>query len=189
MRTFRFIFMFAVAAVVVLLPSIVMGQPCECPPIDVNVSTAEAVQEWWQVLLVHLMDAVAPIVIAVLGTLVSIAVRKWGKKLDAEKQDAVIKLTNDFIAAGIGFAEEQGRKALKDGAERTASADKMGSAMEFIQERLEASGLSRMAEVELTKLIEARLASERARPDGVVPGDALTPKNGTPTPVPGEGSA
>jgi len=186
MRTLRFIFAFSVMTVVVFLPAVVMGQPCECPPVDINLSTAEPVQAWWQVLLIHLMDAVVPIVAAVLGTLVSIAVRKWGKKLDTEKQDAVIRLTNDFIAAGIGFAEEQGRKALKDGAERTPGADKLGSALEFVQDRLSVSGLDKMAEEELSRLIESRLASERARPDGVVPGDALTPKNGDHTPVPSE---
>jgi len=162
-----------------LVPMIVMGQPCECPPIDVNVSTADVAQEWWQVLLIHLMDAVAPIVITVLGTLVGIAVRKWGKKLDTEKQDAVIRLTNDFIAAGIGFAEEQGRKALRDGSDQTPGAEKMSAAMEFVQERLEASGLSKIAEAELQKLIESRLASERARPDGVVPNTEVKTKNGS----------
>ena len=177
MPSFKITMLFCLTLVFLLLPSIVVGQPCECPSIDVNVSTADPTQEWWQVLLVHLMDAVAPIVITILGTLVGIAVRKYGKKLDVENQDAAIKLTNDFIVAGIGFAEEQGRKALKEGSERSEGAEKLDRAMEFIQERIEANGLDKIVEEELGRLIESRLAAERAKPDGVVPSDGVVAIN------------
>lgn len=171
--------LFSMTAVAVfIVPLIAFGQPCECSPVTVSVVPAavELTQEWWQVLLVGLMDSALPIIGTVLGTFATLAVRKWGKRLDVEKQDGIIKMTNDLIGAGIGFAEEQGRKALNDGAERTPGAEKMGSAMDFIQERFEASGLDKMAEVELKRLIESKLSQERAKPDGVVPN--TLPTNG-----------
>ena len=185
--------LFLVTIVVVfILPLIAFGQPCECSPVTVSIApvaaaAAEPVQEWWQALLVGLMDSALPIIGTVLGTFATLAVRKWGKKLDTEKQDSIIKLTNDFIGAGIGFAEEQGRKALNDGADRTEGADKMAEAMGFIQERLKASGLDKMAEVELKRLIESKLAQERVKPDGVVLSEP--PTNGDKTATNGEAEA
>lgn len=173
----RAILFFMTAVAVFIVPLIAFGQPCECSPVTVNVVPAvEPIQEWWQALLVGLMDSALPIIGTVLGTFATLAVRKWGKRLDVEKQDGIIKMTNDMIGAGIGFAEEQGRKALNDGAERTPGAEKLNSAMEFIQERFKVSGLDKMADVELKCLIESKLAHERAKPDGVVPN--TPPTNG-----------
>lgn len=157
--------------VVVMVPALVLGQENPCPPVDVNLSVADQAQTWWMVLLDFLLQLVTPIAIAVLTTLAGIAVRKWGKKLDTDKQEALVRLTDSLITSGISFAEEQGRKALRTNSVKTESAQKLSMATDFIAQQLSASGLPGIAEDELVKLIEARLAQERTKPDGVIPDD------------------
>jgi hypothetical protein len=155
---FLFVFMFTTLA---------WGQPC--PPVDVNLSVADQAQTWWMVLLDFLVQLSAPFVTAILGVLGTWLVRKLTKKWDVEKQDAMVNLTNNLIASGVAFAEEQGRKALRSGKPRTKGADKLGMATDYIQRQLDSSGLPGIAEEELVKLIEARLQQERSKPDGIVP--------------------
>jgi len=159
----------AIFAVALVLPSIAAGQPC--PPVDVNLSVADQAQTWWMVLLDFLVQLSAPLVTMILGVLGTWVVRKLGRKWDAEKQEAVIRLTDNMIAAGVAFAEEQGRKALRKDNVKTEGADKMQSAVDFVRQQLDASGLPNIAEEELKKLIEARLQQERAKPDGIVPSE------------------
>jgi hypothetical protein len=169
------VFLFAFAA---------FGQPC--PPVDVVIHEAEAAQqEWWMVLLIGLMDIIAPVVISILGALAAVAIRKLGKKWDVETQDKFIGLTQSMIASGISFAEEQGRKALRAGEDQTDGATKMAHAVSFVQERLDESGVGQMAEDKLVQLIESRLMKERSRPHGAIPSDDPTalPKP-TPKPAP-----
>ena len=158
------------------IPFAASGQPC--PPVDVNLSVANQDQTWWMVLLDFLLQLVAPVAIAVLTTLGSIAVRKWGKKMDADKQEALIRLTDNLITSGISFAEEQGRKALRIGNTRTEGAHKLSMATEFVSRQLHSSGLPKIAEEELIRLIESKLAQERARPNGVVPSEPSMNING-----------
>jgi len=167
---------FIAFVVVFMIPALVLGQNHPCPPVDVNLSVADQAQTWWMVLLDFLLQLVTPIAIAVLTTLGGIAVRKWGKKLDTDKQEALIRLTDSLITSGISFAEEQGRKALKVDAVKTESAQKLSLATEFIAQQLSSSGLPGIAEAELVKLIEARLAQERTKPDGVIPDDDVPEK-------------
>jgi len=165
--TFPVIFLFSMVA---------FGQPC--PDVDVQVvNEAVAQQEWWMVLLDALLQLVAPIVIGVLGTLASIAIRKWGKKLDVDTQDRFIGLTQNLISSGVAFAEEQGRKALKVGEAQTDGARKLQHAVDYIQEQLEESRLPQMGTEKLERLIESRLHAERANPTGSVPSDPSDPEN------------
>lgn len=153
--------------------TVASGEPC--PPVDVNISLADQAQEWWMVLLDFLLQLVAPIAMAVITTLAAIAVRKWGSKLDADKQEALIRLTDGIVTAGISFAEEQGRKVLRADKVKTGSASKLQMAVDFIQGQLDQSGLPQVGKDELIKLIESRLHQERVKPDGVIEGDG----NGT----------
>lgn len=174
----------AAFAAVFVLPALVLAQPC--PPVDVNLSVADQAQEWWMVLLDFLVQLSAPIVTMILGVLGTWVVRKLGKKWDTEKQEAVIRLTENMVGAGVSFAEEQARKALRTSAVKTESADKMQTAVDFIREQLDASGLPSIGEEELKKIIEARLHRERVRPDGAIasePADS-TPAIPSPTPIP-----
>jgi len=156
-------------AFVMLFPAIAWGETC--PPVEVNLNEAASQQEWWMVLLDALLQIVTPLAIAVLTTLAGIAVQRWGKKLDVDKQAAVTRLLSGIIEGGISFAEEQGRKALKNGGEQTKSAEKLQAAVDYIQSQIASSGIADVARDDLVKLIEARLQAERTRPDGVVPSD------------------
>jgi len=162
----------AAFAGVFLISSIALGQPC--PPVDINLSVADQAQVWWMVLLDFLVQLSAPIVTMILGVLGTWLVRKLTKKWDAEKQEAVVRLTENMITAGVSFAEEQARKALRTGGARTISADKLQDALDFIQDQLDSSGLPGVAKDELEKLIEARLQQERSKPDGIVPADDVS---------------
>jgi hypothetical protein len=165
-----------VFAVVFVFSWSALGEPC--PPVDVNLSVADQAQEWWMVLLDFLLQLVTPIAIAVITALAGIAVRKWGRKLDADKQEAIIRLTDGIITSGLSFAEEQGRKALRVDKVKTESADKLQSAVDYVKQQLDASGLPQVAEDELVKLIEAKLHQERARPDGVIEADGAEEGDG-----------
>lgn len=160
---------FIVFSAVLTIPVVAAAHPC--PAVDVNLNMAEQAQTWWMVLLDFLLQLVAPLSIAVLTTLASVAVRRWGRKLDQDKQEALIRLTDGLVVSGVAFAEEQGRKALKAGGVKTEGAQKMSMATEFVSRQLAASGLPDIARDELTQLIESRLAQERAKPDGAVPSD------------------
>lgn len=160
---------FVVFMVVLVLPAMAAGEPC--PPVDINLSMEEQVQTWWMVLLDFLLQLVAPIAVAVLTALAGVAVRKWGKKLDQDKQEVLVRLTDNLVTAGVAFAEEQGRKALNAGHPRSKGAEKMELATRFVQRQLMESGLPLMAEQGLRERIESRLAQERARPDGVISSD------------------
>lgn len=155
-----------VLGVVFLFSAVALGEPC--PPVDINLSVADQAQEWWMVLLDFLLQLVTPIAIAVLTTLAGIAVRKWGKKLDTDKQEGLIRLTDGIITSGLSFAEEQGRKALRTNKVKTESADKLQLAVDYVSQQLDSSRLPQIAEDELVKLIEAKLQIERARPDGAI---------------------
>jgi len=155
--------------VVFLFSMAALGEPC--PPVDINLSVADQAQEWWMVLLDFLLQLVTPIAIAVLTTLAGIAVRKWGHKLDHEKQESLVRLTDSLITSGVAFAEEQGRKALRVDKVKTEGVDKLVIATDFVAQQLSSSGLPRIVEYELVKLIEAKLQTERARPDGAIRGD------------------
>ena len=152
---------------ILIFPSMVLAQPC--PP--VNVVMEESQQEWWMVLLEFAVQLSVPIVTVVLGILGTWLMRKLTRKWESEHQEAAIRLTDGLITAGIAFAEEQARKALRVGGKRTEGAEKLGSALKFIQGQLDQSGWPNIAEVELTRLIEAKLQQERSKPDGVVPSD------------------
>lgn len=146
------------------------AQDVVCPPISIDVN-GEAQQAWWMILLDFLLQLLTPIAIAVLTTLSSIALNKWGKKLDVDKKQALDSLLSVFITDGLLLAEEQGRKALKVNGEKTPGAAKLQNALDHVKNRLNENKLPEMLETELTQLIEAKLHSERVKPNGVIAND------------------
>lgn len=154
-----------------LCSPLAFGQPC--PTVDVHLAVRDQAQIWWMVLLDFAVQLSAPLVTAILGVLGTALVRKLTRKWDAEKQEAATRITQDLIRGGVAFAEEQARKALRTTQVKTEGAEKLQSALDFVRERIDASGLPNIAEGELTRLIEAKLQQERARPDGVVPSDPI----------------
>lgn len=163
----------AVTALVCLAPAVAGAQPC--PAVDINLTTPEQAQVWWMVLLDALVQLSIPLLTAVLGVLSTTAVRKLTRKWDAEKQESAIRLTENLVVAGVAFAEEQARKALRVHNIKTSSAEKLQRAVDFVHEQLDQSGLPGVARAELMNMIESKLQQERSRPDGVVPGDNVLP--------------
>jgi hypothetical protein len=145
------------------------AQPC--PPVDVNLNTSEPVQQWWMVLLDFLVQLSAPIITAIFGILGAWAVRRLTRKWDIEKQEAVTRLVDGFVVSGVAFAEEQARKAFRADKKQTQGAEKLQSALDYIEQQISSSGVDQIARDELMKLIESRLQMERSKPDGVVPSD------------------
>jgi len=158
-------------AFLILTPSMVLGQPC--PPIDVNLNVDEQTQQWWMVLLDFFVQLSAPLVTAILGVLGTWAVRKLTKKWDIEKQEAAIRLVDGFVVSGVAFAEEQARKVFRADQVKTKGAEKMQSAVDYVQRQISTSGVGEIAQNELVELIESRLQMERAKPDGIVPSDSV----------------
>ena len=164
-----YVFSFVLFVLFVLFPSVVLAQPC--PPVDVNLNVDEQVQQWWMVLLDFLVQISAPLVTCVLSVLGTWVVRKLTKKWDVEKQEAFVRLVDGFVVSGVAFAEEQARKSLKVDRVKTEGADKLQSAVDYVQRQISSSGVHDIATEELEKLIESRLQMERVKPDGIVPNE------------------
>jgi Bacteriophage holin of superfamily 6 (Holin_LLH) len=175
--------MLATFVIACLLPALAFGQPCS--PVEVSVAEAAVQQqEWWMVLLDALVQLTAPLVTGILGVLGAWLVRKLTKKWEVEKQEKVLRLTDGLITSGVAFAEEQARKALRVGDAKTAGAEKMQAAVDYVKGQLDMSGLANVGQDELIKLIESKLHQERARPDGIV-ADTGAPES-VPTPIPAD---
>jgi len=164
---------FLAVVLVVTFAAVAWGE--NCPPVDVHVALADQSQTWWMVLLSALVQLTAPLLVMVISVLGTIGLRKWfaklekdGKKVDIETQNAIFAALNGLVTGGVSFAEEQARKALRNGAVQTTGAAKMQAAVDFVMENLNSAGLPDIGRDALQRLIESRLAQERAAPDGVV---------------------
>jgi hypothetical protein len=140
------------------------GTPCPpcppCPPVEVEI--AQATQAWWEILLSYLVEIVASLMLVVIPVLVRAALAKWGEKLSVDKQVAVQRLVDGVLGSAVAFAEEQAKKALHDGGERTPGAQKMDQALAYAKRQLESSGVGVIAEEDLVAWMEARLHLQRA---------------------------
>jgi hypothetical protein len=161
----------AVVCVVLSIPSVLAAQPC--PPVDVNLSMDEPTQQWWMVLLDFFVRISAPLVTAVVGVLGAWVVRKLTAKWETEKQEAVGRLVDGFVVAGVALAEEQARKVLRVSGLRTPGVEKLQTAVNRVEDQIRASGLPEIMRSEITSLVESRLQMERAKPDGIVPSDPV----------------
>lgn len=161
MRRVLSVVMFLVVMAFSVLALAQAGSPCPpCPPVSVEFTPV--VQVWWEVLLAHLVEVVGSIVLIVVPVLVRAAIQKWGAKLAAEKRLAIQRLVDGVLGGAVAYAEEQAKKALHDGGERTPGAEKLGKALEYAQTQLIQSGVSDIAQDELVKLLEAKLHLQRA---------------------------
>ena len=156
--------MFLMTLMVLMVPALVFAQSTgNCPPCPpVTVAVTPAIQEWWEVLLSHLVEIVGTLVLIIVPVLVRKALQKWGSKMSAEGQLAVQKLTDGILGGAVAFAEEQAKKALDAGEERTPGAAKLDSAVEYAMTQLRQSGAEDIARDELVRLLEAKLNMQRA---------------------------
>lgn len=177
-------FGFLAALAVMLVAAVAWGEPCPpCPPVDVSVALSEQAQTWWMVLLDALVQLAAPFVAVAITALASVGLKRWfaklereGRKIDVETQEAILRALDGLVRGGVSFAEEQARKALRYNEVKTEGADKMQLAVDFVMGNLDESQLLRIGREELERLIESRLAQERAAPDGVVENTSPAPR-------------
>lgn len=150
-----------VALLVVLLIAATAGAQ-DCPPCaPVTVSLAQ--QEWWQMLLSHLVEIVASAVLLVVPVMFRAALAKWATKLTAEKQLVLAKLFNGILLGAVAYAEEQARKALREGSPVPNGVLKLDLALEYTEREIQRSGLPSMVRADLERLLESRLQLERGR--------------------------
>jgi hypothetical protein len=157
--------MFLTVLTMLLIPVLVLaqtiGDPSPCPP--VTVSMEPVIQEWWEVLLSHLVEVVASLCMVILPILIRAAINRWTKKLDADKQLAIQRLIDGILSGAVAFAEEQAKKALDAGQEKTPSAQKLDTALSYARDQIVASGVGEVSREQLEKWLEARLHMQRGK--------------------------
>jgi|GEM_PF-3745620 len=121
---------------------------------------AEVVQQqWWQALIVDLMQIFVAIAVPVLSTLAVVLARRWKLNLEFDKVNAI-------ALKAAGWAEQKAYKALKEGQPQTSSAEKLDMALEFAKELTTKYGLSAKATEKLQDLIEAGLGEQKVSGTG-----------------------
>jgi hypothetical protein len=122
----------------------------------------DTMQTVWQALAVNALQIAGGLLVTYLGYLI----RKYVK--DKSMADAL----ESSMTKGVAWAEEQGRKALKNGSPIKGDT-KLELALEFVLRELQDRGYPELAREKLTRYLEAKLAAERAAPNGVVPSDPM----------------
>jgi len=108
-----------------------------------------------------LLPIVASLLVAVLTALAGVAIRWLHMKTGIEVNDEQRWALESFIAEGVGYAEEQGRKAIKAGDPTPEADTKLEIAVGYVIDRIAESGLPTMGEDAIVRLIEARLGGNR----------------------------
>jgi hypothetical protein len=116
--------------------------------------------EVWGTVMENLLPIVSAIVLPVLLILVRKFIQWLEIKLDFEISEAAELKILSLIEEGIRYAEEQAKKALKDG-EKLSAESKLGLAIEYVVERCKDLGLPELARDKLVKLIEAKIVITR----------------------------
>jgi len=110
--------------------------------------------EWWQVLLEHALQLTIAIVLPVAMHLIN-------QQLKQRKLEFLSGVVDKAVLGGVHYAEEQARKALNDGKEKTPAALKLDMALDYAQAQLQQSGYDQVARDKLIQLIESKLYKER----------------------------
>jgi len=117
---------------------------------------ADGQQAVWQVILQHLMEIVVALGVPVLLILLKTYLKKKGIEAD-------MGTLNELLSKAVGFAEQMGKKALKDGAEQTDNAQKLDWALSKGRELAEANKLDQWVVDKLESLIEAKLGEQNGK--------------------------
>lgn len=121
-------------------------------------------QAFWQAVvsnLVWVLFALAtPILVVLVQKLLSIAKDKWSLDISTSQEELVM----NAVRQGIAFAEEQSRKALREGQPARSGDEKKNEAVEFIADKLDTLGVVTWGGDQLGNLVEAALYSKREDP-------------------------
>jgi hypothetical protein len=108
-----------------------------------------------------LLPIAASLLVAVLSVFVGAAIQWLHTKTGIEVSDDQRWALESFISEGVGYAEEQGRKAIKAGDPTPEADTKLEIAVGYVIDRIAESGLPTMGEDAIVKLIEAKLGGNR----------------------------
>lgn len=113
-------------------------------------------QQWWQALLVQVMQWAGAIFVPVLGVLVAWLLRKIGINVDIKKMELLAH-------KGWAYAEHKTSVLLKEGQPKAEGAKKLAWAFELIDEVDAKVGASDKARKKLTALIMAKIGEEEQK--------------------------
>jgi hypothetical protein len=99
--------------------------------------------------------------VAVLSVFVGAAIQWLRTKTGIAVNDELRMTLESFISEGVGYAEEQGRKAVKAGDPTPESDTKLEIAVGYVIDRIAESGLPTMGEDAIVRLIESWLGQTR----------------------------
>jgi hypothetical protein len=116
-------------------------------------------------ILSETLSAVLPYVASILASALSLvgiwAVKQLGKKLGVETTAAIDQQVWDLAHRAVSYAEEQALKAIKAGQTAPSSADKLKTALAFLDGLVKSNGWDKIAEDKLIAMIEAALHVQR----------------------------
>lgn len=98
-----------------------------------------------------------PIVLVLMQKLVQVTRDKWGIDISAAQEELVM----NAVRQGLAFAEEQSRKAMKEGLPPKSGDEKKIEAVRFISEKLKTLGVLDWGSEKLADLVEAALHMKR----------------------------
>ena len=122
-------------------------------------------QELWQSIVSELLVVVfalaTPVLLVLLRKLAEVVREKWGMDISAAQEELVMTV----VRQGLAYAEEQSRKALKEGKEPKTGDEKKIEAVKFISEKLETLGVLTWSSEKLSELVESALHMKREDPN------------------------
>ncbi len=123
--------------------------------------------DWRLQLLGALLTLLTGVATAAIPLLVRAATRFLDRRLALELTEAEQTHLASAVARGIGFADEQARKALTalangERPRSMRSSDKLATATSFAVDELDRLGVSRPSHDTIRQLIEARLGTDRS---------------------------
>lgn len=126
-------------------------------------------QELWQSIISELIMVVfalaTPVLLVLLTKLVRVARDKWGVDVSAAHEQLIMGV----VKQGLAYAEEQSRKALKEGKPPKTGDEKKIEAVRFISSKLESLGVVSWGAEKLGELVESALHMKREDPNDPTP--------------------
>jgi len=135
---------------ITLVAFIVVGWPIIALGADSTSSASDELIKW-------LVGLIASIVLLVIQH----AVRKW---LAPKVSKETAELLDKIAEAGVRYAEEKGRDALKTTGQKMASAEKLERALSHVLIEADKFGLKDLAKERATKYVESALSKTREAP-------------------------
>jgi len=127
-------------------------------------------QQWWQTLLVTVIEVALAIFIPVLGVLVYSLLNRWGISVEKEQVDKI-------ATQAMQFADQKAKVLLKHEGKRTPGAEKAKIALDFAKKLADEYKLTEKARDALAYHIEAAVAKKKAEEGKTLPAPSDKPSD------------